>query len=90
MTTIKKIIEDHYDELKERVEKHNDNSIYQEPGDILHNQLIKAMKKFGDNEIEEDEGLTYIKRDLFMESVFIPKREHNFIFIDIDDVKDTI
>ena len=90
MTTIKKIIEEHYDELKERVDKHNDNSIFQEPGDILHNQLLKAMKKYGDSEIEEDEGLAYIKRDLYFESQFIPKREHNLRFVDIDEIKDSM
>lgn len=88
MTNIRKIIEDHYDELLERAEEHNNNSITMEPGDILHNQLIRAINKFGDSDIDEAEGLSYIKRDLFMESVFIPKREHNFVFIDIDDIKD--
>lgn len=88
MTTIKKIIETHYDELKERVEEHNNNSVTMEPGDILHNQLIRAINKFGDSEIDEDEGLAYIKRDLYFESKFVPKREHNIVFVDIDDVKD--
>ena len=87
---IRQIIENHYDELKKRVEEHNDNSIFMEPGDILHNQLIRAINKYDNTDISEDEGLAYIKRDLYMESVFIPKREHNIVFVDIDDVKDQI
>ena len=90
LMNIRQIIENHYDELKKRVEEHNDNSIFMEPGDILHNQLIRAINMYDDTDISEDEGLAYIKRDLYMESVFIPKREHNIVFVDIDDVKDQI
>lgn len=85
---IRQIIEDHYNELYDRTEEHNNNSITMEPRDILHNQLIRAINKFGDTEIDEDEGLAYIKRDLYFESKFVPKREHNIVFVDIDDVKD--
>ena len=87
---IRQIIENHYDELKKRVEEHNDNSIFMEPSDIFHNQLIRAINKYDDTDISEDEGLAYIKRDLYFESKFIPKREHDIVFVDIDNVKDQI
>lgn len=85
---IKQIIERHYNELYDRTKEYNNNSIFMEPGDILHNQLIRSINKFGETEISEDEGLAYIKRDLYFESKFIPKREHDIIFINVDDIKD--
>lgn len=71
---IRDIINKHYGDFQKRAAKHNNNSPVLEPDEILDEVLITAIKKYDKQNVEEQEALQYIKRNMFMESVFVPKR----------------
>lgn len=84
---IRDIIERHYKDFQQRAAKHNNNSPTLEPDEILDEVLITAIKKYDKQDIEEQEALQYIKRNMFMESVFVPKRiDNKTVYIEETDL----
>lgn len=76
---INDVITKNYSKLK-RLSVHNPDkvisfSLTQE--DILHRVFVMAINKFGNNNITEEEGLTYIKKTLYNENKFQYHRKKN-------------
>lgn len=76
---INDIITNNYDKLK-KLSVHTPDkvisfSLTQE--DILHRVFVMAINKFGNNDITEEEGLSYIKKTLFNENKFQYHRKKN-------------
>lgn len=88
MMTINDIISKHYDELLQQCSCDKVISQGRTECDILQDVCVTAIRKFRDKEIEEEEGLAYLKKTLFTEKHFQRKRLKNEIIIYTDDVRD--
>jgi len=81
---IRKVIELHYDELHEFCSSDVVISQSRTEEDILQDVLITAMRKFKNKEIEEDDGMSYLKKTLWNEQHFqmARKKKDKIIYTD--------
>lgn len=86
--TINDIITRHYDELRAKVNAEVVVSLGRTGEDILQDVCITAMRKFRDKQIDEDEGLSYLKKTLFTEQHFQLARLKREIVIYTDSIED--
>lgn len=82
---IQQILDRHYKEFLDMC-TNKDTIIYGglTSEDILQNVCITAIRKFGDEEIEEEDGYKYIKDTLLLECFFSFKRkkkDSNIVFL---------
>ena len=56
------------------------------PEDLLNDVCLTALRKFKDKDIEEQEGLDYLKKTLYTESIFQYNRIKNEIVIFTDEI----
>lgn len=88
MATINDVISKHYNELREKVNADVVVSMGRTGEDILQDVCVTAMRKFKDKQIDEDEGLSYLKRTLFTEQHFQLARLKREIVIYTDSIED--
>lgn len=86
--TIQEIIEKHYNILHREVDGEIVISQGRTSEDILQDACITAIRKFKHHDIEEDEGLSYLKKVLFSEKHFSWKRKKNEILVFTDSLPD--
>lgn len=72
--TIREIIDKYYNTLHNYCSSDKVISLSLTEEDILHNVCITAMRKFKDNDIEESEGLSYLKLTLYNEQLMQTRR----------------
>lgn len=82
---INEIITKHYDKLY-RYAVNNNKVISQgrTPEDILNDVCLTAMRKYKLDDIEEEEGLHYLKRNIYNEKKFQYQRKNKEIVIFTD------
>lgn len=80
------VITKHYDELHKYVSNNVVISLSNTEEDILHNVLITAMNKYKNDEVEEAECLSYIKKTLYYEQKFQQKKKSKDLHIYMDDI----
>lgn len=86
---IRDIIQKHYDKLYRKCVSHNKViSQGRTPEDLLNDVCFTAIRKFGDTDIIEEEGLIYLKKTLYNENIFQYKRIKNEIVIYTDAMPD--
>lgn len=86
---ISEIVSKYYDKLYKYCV--NDNKVISQgrtPEDILQDVCVTALKKFGSNQIEEDEGLAYLKKTIYTEKHFQYSRKKNELVIFSDNIPD--
>lgn len=87
--TINDIIGKHYNKLYSICV--NDNKVISQgrtPEDILNDVCLTALRKYKHNEIEESEGLGYLKKTIYTEKHFQYQRKKNELVIFTDAVPD--
>ena len=85
---IKEIIGKYYNKLKQEVNGELVISQGRTTEDILQDVCLTAMRKFKNNQIEESEGLNYLKKTLFTEKHFSWNRKKNEILVFTDNLPD--
>lgn len=85
--TIGDIISAHYDELHSKCETDMVVSMSRTGEDILQDVCITAMRKYKDKDIEDSEGLTYLKKTLFTEQHFQKARLKGEIISYVDNIE---
>lgn len=88
--TINDIISKWYNTLKKEVNGELVISQSRTTEDILQDVCITAMRKFKDNEIEEEEGLSYLKKTLYTEKHFSWNRKAGDILVFTDVLPEVI
>ena len=88
MATIRDIISKHYDELLSQCSCDKVISQGRTECDILNDVCITAMRKFRENNIEEEIGYSYLKKTLFTEKHFQYSRLKSEIIIYMDDLRE--
>lgn len=86
--TINNIISKHYDELHGFCTSDKVISLGRTEEDILQDVCITAMRKFKDRNIEESEGMDYLKLSLWTEQHFQMKRKKKERIIYVDNLED--
>lgn len=89
--TINDVIVKHYKALYDA--SVSDNKVISQgrtPEDILQDVCITAIRKYKNKEIEEEEGLSYLKKTLFTEKHFQYRRKKNEMIVYTDNLKDYI
>lgn len=86
--TIREVIDKHYQELLDECSCDKVISQGRTECDILQDVCITAMRKFKEKEIDEDEGLSYLKKTLFTEMHFQFARKKGEIIIYTDNIQD--
>lgn len=87
--TINDIITKHYNKLYNSVVKHNKViSQGRTPEDLLNDVCLTALRKFKQDDITEEDGLSYLKKTLFTESKFQYNRIKNELVIFSDTIPD--
>ena len=79
--TIADILTKHYKSLKNEVNGEQVISQSRTTEDILQDVCITALRKYGDSDITEEEGLTYLKKTLFSEMHFSWNRKKGDILV---------
>lgn len=79
--TIGEIITKHFEELHDEVNGELVISQGRTSEDILQDVCITAMRKYKQNDITEEEGLTYLKKTLFTEMHFSWNRKKGEILV---------
>lgn len=87
MMTINDIISKHYDELLQQCSCDKVISQGRTECDILQDVCVTAIRKFRDKEIEEEEGLSYLKKTLFTEKHFQFSRLKGEILTFVDNIQ---
>ena len=87
---IRKIIEQHYDELHQFCSSDVVISLSKTEEDILHDVCVTAIRKFKDKDISEKEGMDYLKLTLYNEQHFQKSRIKKDILRFVDYVDDNI
>lgn len=89
MLKINDIIAKHYDELY-KLCKNNDTAISfsKTSEDVFHDLLVRAITKFKDKPIDEEEGLAYLRKNLLNELHFQYSRKKDDILRFTDSVPD--
>ena len=85
---IREIIDSHYNELLNDCNCDKVISQGRTECDILQDVCITAIRKFKEKEIDEDEGLSYLKKTLFTEMHFQFARKKGEIIIYTDNIQD--
>lgn len=86
---INDVISIYYKKLYNSVVYHNKViSQGRTPEDLLNDVCLTALRKFGTNEIEEDEGLGYLRKTLYNETHFQYNRIKNEMILYTDSVPD--
>ena len=86
--TIGEIITKHYNELSRMVR--NPDTVIENGNtseDVFQSVMLTALKKYKDD-VDEDEGLEYIKKTLLLEMHFSPKRKSRDILVLTDNLQD--
>ena len=86
--TIATIIDKYYNHLHREVNGEMVISQGRTTEDILQDVCLTAMRKYKQNEIEEEEGLNYLKKTLFTEKHFSWNRKKNEILVFTDSLPD--
>jgi len=86
--TIREVIDKHYQELLDECSCDKVISQGRTECDILQDVCVTAMRKFKEKEIDEDEGLSYLKKTLFTEMHFQFARKKGEIIIYTDNIQD--
>lgn len=87
--TINEIIEKHYNKLYSYCVKNNVVvSQSRTPEDILQDVCLTALRKFKNENITEEDGLKYLKKNIFTEKHFQYSRKKNELIIFTDSVPD--
>lgn len=86
--TIKEIIDKYYNSLHNYCTSDKVISLSLTEEDILHNVCMTAMRKFKDKDIEESEGLSYLKLTLYNEQLMQTRRICKDKLIFVDDIND--
>jgi hypothetical protein len=84
--TIADILTKHYKSLKNEVNGELVISQSRTTEDILQDVCITALRKYGDSDITEEEGLTYLKKTLFSEMHFSWNRKKGDILVLTNDL----
>lgn len=87
---IAEIITKHYDKLYKYCV--NGNKVISQgrtPEDILQDVCVTALRKFGNEDIEEETGLGYLKKTIYTEKHFQYSRKKNELVIFSDNIPDT-
>ena len=83
--TIGEIITKHFNEFSGMVK--NTDIVIEEGNtyeDIFQNVMMTALKKYKDKEVDENEGLEYIKKTFLLEVFFSPKRKNRDMLVFTD------
>ena len=83
--TIGEIITAHFNEFSGMVK--NADIVIEEGNtyeDIFQNVMMTALKKYKDKEVDENEGLEYIKKTFLLEVFFSPKRKNRDMLVFTD------
>lgn len=83
--TIGEIITAHFNEFSGMVK--NSDIVIEEGNtyeDIFQNVMLTALKKYKDKEVDENEGLEYIKKTFLLEVFFSPKRKNRDMLVFTD------
>lgn len=83
--TIGEIITKHFNEFSGMVK--NSDIVIEEGNtyeDIFQNVMMTALKKYKDKEVDENEGLEYIKKTFLLEVFFSPKRKNRDMLVFTD------
>lgn len=86
--TISDIITKHYNTLHKEVNGELVISQGRTTEDILQDVCITALRKYQDQDITEEEGLTYLKKTLFTEMHFSWNRKKGEILVFTDNLPD--
>ena len=89
--TIGEIITAHFNEFSGMVK--NTDIVIEEGNtyeDIFQNVMMTALKKYKDKEVDENEGLEYIKKTFLLEVFFSPKRKNRDMLVFTDASLDNI
>lgn len=87
---INDILAKHYDTLKKEVNGELVISQGRTTEDILQDVCITAMRKYKEQEIDEEEGLAYLKKTLFTEKHFSWNRKAGEILVFTDVLPEVI
>lgn len=85
---ISEIIENNYYTLHKEVNGELVISQGRTTEDILQDVCITALRKYKNQDIEEEEGLSYLKKTLFTEKHFSWNRKKNEIIVFTDSLPD--
>ena len=89
--TIGEIITKHFNEFSGMVKS---TDIVIEEGntyeDIFQNVMMTSLKKYKNKEVDENEGLEYIKKTFLLEVYFAPKRKKRDILVFTDAYSENI
>ena len=83
--TIGEIITAHFNEFSGMVK--NSDIVIEEGNtyeDIFQNVMMTALKKYKGKEVDENEGLEYIKKTFLLEVFFSPKRKKRDMLVFTD------
>ena len=83
--TIGEIITTHFNEFSGMVK--NSDIVIEEGNtyeDIFQNVMMTALKKYKGKEVDENEGLEYIKKTFLLEVFFSPKRKKRDMLVFTD------
>ena len=83
--TIGEIITAHFNEFSGMVK--NTDIVIEEGNtyeDIFQNVMMTALKKYKGKEVDENEGLEYIKKTFLLEVFFSPKRKNRDMLVFTD------
>lgn len=86
MMKINDIITKYYDILRKEVNGELVISQSRTSEDILQDICLTAMRKYKNQDIEEEEGLSYLKKTLFTEKHFSWNRKKNEILVFTDSL----
>ena len=89
--TIGEIITAHFNEFSGMVK--NTDIVIEEGNtyeDIFQNVMMTALKKYKGKEVDENEGLEYIKKTFLLEVFFSPKRKNRDMLVFTDASLDNI
>ena len=85
--SIGEIISAHYDELHEKCNSDMVVSLGRTGEDILQDVCVTALRKYKGKDIDDNEGLTYLKKTLFTEQHFQKARLKGEIVSYVDNIE---
>ena len=86
MATIREVISKNYNTLHNYCTTDKVISLSKTEEDILHDVLITAMRKFKDRDIEESEGMSYLKLTLYNEQLMQTRRICKDKLVFVEDI----
>ena len=87
---IRDVIAKYYPRYRSRVNTEKTICLGKTEEDVLDEVMLTALRVFGDKEISEEEGQTYLEKTLYQERHFIYKRKKGdkLVFGDLPDIPD--